>query len=287
MRTIWKGAISFGLVTIPIRVFAATEEKSLRFHQLHAKDGGRIRYQRVCSIDGEEVPYSEIVKGYEYEKDHYVTLTDEELDALPVPTARSIEIERFVDADQIDPIYFQKSYYLVPDPAGLKAYQLLREAMADSDKVALAKVAFRDREHLATMRLRDNVFVLETMFWPDEIRTPAFEELDERVEVRPQEVRMARSLIESLSDDFKPEEFSDAYRAALEELIAKKIQGEEITRAPEAEPAKVVDLMEALRASVEAAKAGKPAAREAASSGGGKAPGKSRAASRRKQAAGE
>jgi DNA end-binding protein Ku len=285
MRTIWKGAISFGLVTIPIRVFGATEEKSLRFHQLHAKDGGRIRYQRVCSIDGEEVPYSEIVKGYEYEKDHYVTLTDEELDALPVPTARSIEIERFVDADQIDPIYFQKSYYLVPEPAGLKAYQLLREAMADSDKVALAKVAFRDREHLATMRLRGSVFVLETMFWPDEIRAPAFEELDERVEVRPQEVRMARSLIESLADDFKPEEFSDAYRAALEELIARKIQGEEITRAPEAEPAKVVDLMEALRASVEAAKAGRAAGGEAAS--GGKAGGKPRAASRRKKAAGE
>ncbi len=178
MRTIWKGAISFGLVTIPIRVFGATEEKTLRFHQLHATDGGRIRYKRVCSTDGEEIDYGEIVKGYEYEKDHYVTLSDEELDALPVPTARSIEIERFVDADQIDPIYFQKSYYLVPEPTGLKAYQLLREAMADDRKVALAKVAFRDREHLATLRLRDNVFVLETMFWPDEIRPPAFEELD-------------------------------------------------------------------------------------------------------------
>jgi len=282
MRTIWKGAISFGLVSIPIRVFGATEEKSLRFHQLHAPDGGRIRYQRVCASDGEEVDYGDIVKGYEYEKDHYVTLTDEELDALPVPTARAIEIERFVDADQIDPIYFQKSYYLVPEPTGLKAYQLLREAMADDDKVALAKVAFRDREHLATLRLRDNVFVLETMYWPDEIRAPAFEELDQRVEVRPQEVKMARSLIESLSDDFKPEEFSDAYRAALEDLIAKKIQGEEVTHAPEAEPAKVVDLMEALRASVEAAKSGKPAAGESS----GKAPAK-KAASRRKKAAGE
>ncbi len=280
MRTIWKGAISFGLVTIPIRVFGATEEKTLRFHQLHATDGGRIRYKRVCSTDGEEIDYGEIVKGYEYEKDHYVTLSDEELDALPVPTARSIEIERFVDADQIDPIYFQKSYYLVPEPTGLKAYQLLREAMADDRKVALAKVAFRDREHLATLRLRDNVFVLETMFWPDEIRPPAFEELDERVEVRPQEVRMARSLIESLSDDFKPEEFSDSYRAALEDLIAKKIQGEEVTRAPEAEPAKVVDLMEALRASVEAAKSGKPAA-------AGSPAAKPKAASRRKKAAGE
>ena len=276
MKTIWKGAISFGLVTIPVRVYGATEEKSLRFHQLHAPDGGRIRYKRVCSVDGEEVEWSEIVKGYEYEKDHYVTLTDEELDSLPVTTAKAIEIERFVDAEQIDPIFFQKSYYLVPEPTGLKAYQLLREAMVDDGKIALAKVAFRDKEHLATLRLRDNVFVLETMFWPDEIRAARFEELDEQVELRPQEIRMARSLIDSLTDAFQPEEFHDEYRAALEALVAKKIQGEEITFAEEAEPSKVVDLMEALRASVEAAKAGKPAAER-----------KAAPARRRKKAAGE
>ena len=275
MRTIWKGAISFGLVTIPVKVYGATEEKSLRFHQLHAADGGRIRYKRVCSVDGEEVEYAEIVKGYEYEKDHYVTLTDEELDSLPVKTARAIEIERFVEADQIDPIYFQKSYYLVPEGTGLKAYHLLREAMADDGKVALAKVAFRDREHLATVRLRDNVLVLETMFWPDEIRTPAFDELDQEVELRPQEIRMARSLIDSLTDAFQPEEFHDEYRAALEELVQKKVQGEEITYTEEAEPSKVVDLMEALKASVEAAKAGKPAAERKTT------------ARRRKKAAGE
>jgi DNA end-binding protein Ku len=277
MKTIWKGAISFGLVTIPVRVYGATEEKSLRFHQLHQPDGGRVRYKRVCSIDGEEVDWSEIVKGYEYEKDHYVTLTDEELNALPVTTAKAIEIERFVDADQIDPIFFQKSYYLVPEPTGLKAYQLLREAMVDDDKVAVAKVAFREKEHLATLRLRDNVFVLETMYWPDEIRTADFDVLDEEVQVRPQEVRMARSLIESLSSDFQPEEFRDTYREALEELVAKKVQGEEITYSEEAEPSKVVDLMEALRASVEAAKAEKPkpAAR------------KKPASTRRKKASGE
>jgi DNA end-binding protein Ku len=277
MKTIWKGAISFGLVTIPVRVYGATEEKSLRFHQLHAPDGGRIRYKRVCSVDGEEVDWSEIVKGYEYEKDHYVTLTDEELASLPVTSAKAIEIERFVDVDQIDPIFFQKSYYVVPEATGLKAYQLLREAMADDDKVAVAKVAFREKEHLATLRLRDNVFVLETMYWPDEIRAADFDVLDEQVQVRPQEVRMARSLIESLSSDFEPEEFRDTYREALEELVAKKVQGEEITYSEEAEPSKVVDLMEALRASVEAAKADKPkpAAR------------KKPAASRRKKAAGE
>jgi DNA end-binding protein Ku len=263
-------------VTIPVRVYGATEEKSLRFHQLHAPDGGRIRYKRVCAVDGEEVDYADIVKGYEYEKDHYVTLTDEELDSLPVATAKAIEIERFVEAEEIDPIYFQKSYYVVPEGTGVKAYHLLREAMADDGKIALAKVAFRDKEHLATLRLRDNVFVLETMYWPDEIRVADFDVLDESVELRPQEIRMARSLIDSLTDAFKPDEFHDEYRAALEELVAKKIQGEEITYAEEAEPSKVVDLMEALRASVEAAKAGKPPTAEP--KGGSR---------RRKKAAGE
>jgi DNA end-binding protein Ku len=275
VKTIWKGAISFGLVTIPVRVYGATEAKSLRFHQLHEPDGGRIRYKRVCSADGEEVDYSEIVKGYEYEKDHYVTLTDEELDSLPVSTAKAIEIERFVESEEIDPIYFQKAYYLVPEGTGVKAYHLLREAMADDGKVALAKVAFRDKEHLATLRLRDNVFVLETMFWPDEIRVPKFDVLDESVELRAQEIRMARSLIDSLTDAFQPEEFHDEYRAALEELVQKKVQGEEITYTEEAEPSKVVDLMEALKASVEAAKAGKPA------------PERKTNARRRKKAAGE
>ena len=270
MKTIWKGAISFGLVTIPVRVYGATEAKSLRFHQLHEPDGGRIRYKRVCSVDGEEIEFSEIVKGYEYEKDHYVTLTDEELDSLPVSTAKAIEIERFVEAEEIDPIYFQKAYYLVPEGTGVKAYHLLREAMADDGKVALAKVAFRDKEHLATLRLRDNVFVLETMFWPDEIRVPKFDVLDESVELRAQEIRMARSLIDSLTDAFQPEEFHDDYRTALEELVQKKIQGEEITYTEEAEPSKVVDLMEALKASVEAAKAGKPAPDRKASSRGRK-----------------
>jgi DNA end-binding protein Ku len=283
MKTMWKGAISFGLVTIPVKVYGATEEKSLHFNQLHAADGGRIRYKRVCAICGEEVSFQDIVKGYEYEKDHYVTLTDEELDALPVPTARAIEIERFVESEQIDPIYFQRSYYLVPDGTGLKAYHLLREAIGDDGKVALAKVAFREKEHLATVRLRDNVLVLETMYWPDEIRTPRFDELDEEVELRAQEIRMARSLIDSLTDDFQPDDFRDEYRAALEDLIAKKVQGEEITYVEEAEPSKVVDLMEALRASVEAAKSSKPDDGRAASTSRSK----SRTSSRRRKAAGE
>jgi DNA end-binding protein Ku len=279
MKTMWKGAISFGLVTIPVKVYGATEEKTLRFNQLHAADGGRIKYKRVCSIDGEEVSFGDIVKGYEYEKDHYVMITDEELDALPVKTTRAIEIERFVDSEQIDPIYFQRSYYLVPDGTGVKAYHLLREAMSDDGKVALAKVAFREKEHLATVRLRENVLVLETMFWPDEIRDARFDELDEEVELRPQEIKMARSLIDSLTDDFEPKDFQDEYRAALEDLIAKKVQGEEITYAEPAEPSKVVDLMDALRASVEAAQASKPASDRDAS--------RAKSRTRRKKAAGE
>ena len=283
MKTIWKGAISFGLVTIPVKVYGATEEKTLRFNQVHEPDGGRIKYKRVCSVDGEEVPYPEIVKGYEYEKDHYVIVTDEELESLPIPTARAIEIERFVDSEQIDPIYFQRSYYLVPDGTGVKAYHLLREAMSDDDKVAVAKVAFREKEHLATVRLRENVLVLETMYWPDEIREVRFDELDEDVELRPQELKMARSLIDSLTDDFEPKDFRDEYREALEDLISKKVQGEEITYAEPSEPSKVVDLMDALRASVEAAQASKPAARNGSSRGKSQ----SRTSTRRKKAAGE
>ena len=277
MRTMWKGAISFGLVTIPVRMYGATEEKGIKFNQLHAPDGGRIKYKRVCSIDGEEVSWDEIVKGYEYEKGQYVTLADEELEALPVSSSRAIDIERFVAAEDIDQIYFQRAYYLVPEPAGLKAYSLLREAMGDSDKVAVAKVAFREKEHLATLRLRDNVFVLETMYWPDEIRAPSFEELEGEFDVRPQEVRMARSLIDSLTDEFDPTEFRDEYRQALEDLIARKVQGQEITYSEAPEPSKVVDLMEALRASVEAARAGKPAAKDD----------KAKRAPRRRKASGE
>ena len=253
-RTMWKGAISFGLVSIPIRVFPATEEKTLRFNQLHDKDGGRIKYQRVCSVDGEEVPFEHIVKGYEYEKDRYVTLTDEDLDAVPLESSRAIDIVQFVDLGEIDPIMFKKTYYLVPEETGVKAYTLLREAMSDDGKVGVAKVSFRDREHLATLRFVDKVFVLETMYWPDEIRPAEFEELDKDVKVRPQEVQMAKTLIENLTEEWDPEQFKDEYREALLGIVEKKVAGEEITVSEAPEEAKVVDLMEALKASVEAAK---------------------------------
>jgi DNA end-binding protein Ku len=250
----WKGAISFGLVTIPVSVYPATEEKTLRFNQLHDDDGGRIRMKRVCSVDGEEVGYEHIVKGYEYEKDRYVILTDDDFEAIPVESSRAIDIQQFVDLEEIDPMLYKKSYYLVPEETGAKAYALLREALNRSGKVGVAKVSFRDKEHLAALRFRDDAFILETMYWPDEIREADFGGVDVSMKVRPNELDMAQTLIDNLSADWDPGEFKDEYREAMLRIVEAKINGEEI-EVVEAEPtAKVVDLMEALKASVAAAK---------------------------------
>jgi DNA end-binding protein Ku len=250
----WKGAISFGLVTIPVAVYPATEEKTLRFNQLHDEDGGRIRMKRTCSVDGEEVPYEHIVKGYEYEKDRYVILTDDDFDAVPVESSRAIDIVQFVELEEIDPMLYKKSYYLVPEETGAKAYALLREAMSRDNKVGVAKVSFRDKEHLAALRFHDDAFVLETMYWPDEIREADFGGVNVDLKVRDQELQMARQLIENLTGEWNPGEFTDEYREGLLKIVEAKINGEEIEIA-EAEPtAKVVDLMEALKASVAAAK---------------------------------
>jgi len=259
----WKGAISFGLVSIPVRMYPATEEKTLRFNQLHDEDFGRIKYQRVCAIDGEEVPFEHIVKGYEYEKGKYVVLEDKDFEAVPVESSRAIDIQQFADIEEIDPIYFQKSYYLAPEETGVKAYNLLREAMKEDGRVAIAKVALREKEHLVALRFKEDVLVMETMFWPDEIRAAEFEELDKKVSVRPQEVQMARTLIENLTDDFDPSQFKDEYREALLGIIEKKAAGEEIEVVAEPEETRVVDLMEALKASVAASKqkTAKPASR--------------------------
>ena len=253
-RAMWKGAISFGLVTIPVAVYPATEEKTLRFNQLHDEDGGRIRYKRVCEKDGEEVTFEHIVKGYEVEKDRYVVLTDEDLNAIPVESSRAIDIHRFVDLDEIDPVMFKKSYYLVPEETGAKAYSLLREAMADDGRVGIAKVSFRDKEHLAALRFKDEAFVLETMYWPDEIREADFGGVDVSAKVRGQELEMAKQLIESLSWDWNPEEYSDEYREAMLQIVEAKLNGQEIEVVAPEPTAKVVDLMEALKASVAAAK---------------------------------
>jgi DNA end-binding protein Ku len=237
-----------------VSVYPATEEKTLRFNQLHDEDGGRIRMKRVCSIDGEEVGYEHIVKGYEYEKDRYVILTDNDFDAIPVESSRAIDIVQFVDLDEIDPMLYKKSYYLVPEETGAKAYALLREALNTAGKVGVAKVSFRDKEHLAALRFRDDAFVLETMFWPDEIRQADFGGIDVTAKVRSNELEMAQTLIENLTADWDPTEFTDEYRESLLRVVEAKINGEEI-EVVEAEPAaKVVDLMEALKASVAAAK---------------------------------
>ena len=260
MRSIWKGAISFGLVTIPVKLYSATEAKDVSFHQVRRSDGSRIKYKRVSAIDGEEVPYGEIAKGYELSSGETVVLTDDDFKDLPLTTSRAIDVLQFVPLEQVDPIYFEKSYYLEPDKTGVKPYALLRDALAESGKVAVVKVALRNRESLATMRVRDGVFVLETMLWPDEVRTPDFGFLDEEVEVRPQELAMAGSLIETLSGDFDPGQYKDSYREALQEVIDAKVAGREVVQPIDAQPTAgtVVDLMAALRASVEAAKKSRP-----------------------------
>ncbi|TDD06322.1 Ku protein [Nonomuraea diastatica] len=283
MRSIWKGAISFGLVTIPVKLYSATEQKDVTFHQVHREDGGRIRYKRVCTVDGEEVPYSDIAKGYELASGEVVVLTDEDFEDLPLSSSRRIDVLQFAPADQIDPIYFAKSYYLEPDAQGAKPYVLLRNALESSGQVAVVKVALRQRESLATLRVRDGIFVLETMLWPDEIRTPDFPFLEEDIEVRAQELKMAESLITTMESDFDPSEYHDTYREALQQVIEAKVAGKEVVAAREEEEAgPAVDLMAALRASVEAAKKereGEPAKQKRA---GGKAKDEDKAASKRK-----
>jgi DNA end-binding protein Ku len=257
MRAIWKGAVSFGLVSIGVKLFSATEEKDIRFNQVHRTDGGRIKYKRTCSIDGKEVSYDEIAKGYDLGGGEMVILTDDDFADLPLSTSRAIDVLQFVPAEQVDPILYNKAYYLEPDGVATKPYLLLRDALIESDRVAIVKVALRQREQLATLRVRDGVLVLNTMLWPDEIRAASFDFLDEDVTVRPQELAMASSLIDSMAADFKPEEFTDNYREALQRVIDAKVSGQEIVAPIEVEeaPSGAIDLMAALRASVERAKA--------------------------------
>jgi DNA end-binding protein Ku len=256
MRAIWKGAVSFGLVNIGVKMFAATEERDISFHQVRRGDGSRVRYRRVAEADGEEVAYADIAKGYTLPGGDTVVLTDEDFADLPLPSARVVDVLQFVPADQIDPIYFAKSYYLEPEQPAVKPYVLLRDALEGSAMVALVKVALRNREQLATLRVRDGVIVLETMLWPDEIREASFGFLDEDVNVRSQERAMAESLVASMAGDFEPERYHDEYREALQQVIDAKVEGREIVDTAPAAPetGQVVDLMAALRASVEAAK---------------------------------
>src|SRR5829696_6814744 len=258
MRSIWRGAVSFGLVSIGVKLYSATEDKDIRFHQVHATDGGRVKYKRVCSIDGEEVEYSDIAKGYELPDGQVVILTDEDFEDLPLATRREIEVLEFVDQDEIDPIMFEKTYYLEPDGPAARPYVLLRDALENAGQVAITKIAIRQRESLAALRVKDGVLVLHTMRWPDEIRRPDFAFLDEDIYVRPQELKMAEALIASMTGEFDPSEFTDDYREAMTALLEAKQSGGEVQQVPEVEDTggAVVDLMSALRRSVERARGG-------------------------------
>jgi DNA end-binding protein Ku len=255
----WKGAISFGLVMIPVKLYAATEQKDIAFRQVHREDGGRIRFRRVCSLDGAEVPYEDVAKGFELPGGEMIVLTDDDMAELPLTSSKSIEVMHFTPADQLDPILFNRSYYVEPEAAGVRAYALLRDALERSGRVAIAQVALRQRESLATLRTRDGVLVLETLLWPDEVRGADFGFLDDDIEVRTQELRMATSLIDSMTVDFDPAEYHDRYREALQELVEAKTEGRDVVQPGEAEaPAASTSLADALRASLAAARGDEP-----------------------------
>lgn len=263
MRAIWKGAVSFGLVNVPVRLFAATEEHDIRFHQVHREDGGRIRYKRTCSVCGQEISYDDIAKGYESSDGQLVILTDEDLDQLPVATGHEIDVVEFVPSDQVDPILFARSYYLEPDARAAKPYALLREALLETDRMAVVKVALRQKETLAVLRVRDNAILLQTMLWPDEVRAADFPTLDAGVELRPQELKMAASLVESMAADFEPSQFTDDYQTAVKDLIDAKLDRGDAAELPSEDKAstsgkggEVIDLLTALQRSVDRARGG-------------------------------
>ncbi|HYO32445.1 MAG TPA: Ku protein [Nocardioidaceae bacterium] len=271
MHAIWKGTISFGLVTIPVKVYSATEERDISFRQVHEADGGRIRYKRVCEQDGQEVPYSDIGKGYELPDGRMVILTSEDFASLPLPTTRAIDVLEFVPADQVDPLYFAKAYYLAADGVGAKPYILLRDALTRSGQCALVKVAIRTRETLALLREREGALVLQTMLWPEEVRDSEFAVPDDSVEVRSQEAKMAESYIATLKSDFDPTRYHSDYREALEQLVEAKASGLPMPEGEEddAQQADVLDLVAALRASVDAAKKRRAGGSESSSDGDG------------------
>ncbi|MDO8209221.1 Ku protein [Conexibacter sp. CPCC 206217] len=259
-RAIWSGAISFGLVNVPVKLYSATSPKTVRFNQLHAADGGRLKQKRVCAIDGAEVPFEEIVKGYEVSPDRYVVITQDELDALDPRATKTIDVEEFVDLSEIDPVYYDSAYHVAPATGGAKAYRLLLSAMEDAGKVAICRFVLRTRQQLCALRPAGGVMMLSTMLFGDEVNSP--ERLDElealgEIEANEREVAMARQLIDSLSAPFEPLRFRDDYRERVLELIERKASGEEITVQPTADaPTEVPDLMAALEASLATVRAG-------------------------------
>lgn len=253
MRTLWKGAISFGLVNVPVKLFTATENKDLKFHYLHEKCKTPLKYERRCPVCNVTVSAEEIVWGYEYEKDQYVVLREEDFRQIPDNTSKTIDIIDFVDLQEIDPIYFEKSYFLEPSGGGEKAYALLRKAMQDTRKIAIAKVTIRAKETLAVLRVYENMLLMEIIFYPDEIRSAAgLTALQTLPALEEREIQMAVNLINNLSSHFEPTKYTNDYRARLMELIQTKIAGGEITKSAPQESGKIIDLMEALRASIAA-----------------------------------
>jgi DNA end-binding protein Ku len=259
-RAIWSGSISFGLVNVPIRLYSATQQKDVRFNQLRAGSSERIRYKRVGEESGDEVPYEDIVKGYEISDGRYVTVTPDELEAVEPGPTRTVEIEDFVLLDEIDPVYFEKTYYIGPaDNAGaVKPYELLRRVLDETGKVGIARFVMRSKQYLAVVRPADGVLLLETLFFADEVRSPTVvENRPEGVELNERELQIAEQLIDSLTTEWKPEQYADTYRERVLELIAKKAEGETVSVDRSAPAPNVVDLMAALEASVEAAKEGR------------------------------
>ena len=299
-RSIWRGAISFGLVNVPVKLYSAVSKKNVKFNQLHDADGVRIQQKRICPADGEEVPYENIVKGYEIAPDKYVIITPEELESLDPKKTRTIDIEDFVDLDEIDPLYYEHPYYLVPDTGAAKAYRLLLDALRDTNKVAIARVVLRSKEYLTAIRPAGDVLTMETMLFADELvpQDNLDEVPDDDTRATDRELSMARQLIEAQATPFDPTKYRDEYRERVLDLIERKAQGEDISVQPDSEePAEVPDLMAALEASLVAASGSKspgsngaakakkaPAKKPAAKKTAAKQPAAKKAAPRTKRA---
>src|SRR5258705_11348358 len=273
MRSIWKGSIAFGLVNVPVKVYSATQDHDIKFHQVHAKDNGRIRYKRVCEVCGEVVEYGDLTRAYESDDGQMVIITDDDIATLPEERSREIEVLEFVPASEVDPMMFDRSYFLEPDSKSSKSYVLLAKTLAETDRMAIVHFSLRNKTRLAALRVKDfgkrDVMVVHTLLWPDEIRDPDFPVLDKKVDIKPAELKMAGQVVESMTDDFNPDRYHDDYQDQLEELIAAKLEGGE-TFTTEEQPKEldetedVSDLLAKLEASVKARSGdGKSAAKKA------------------------
>ncbi|MGF0310047.1 Ku protein [Rhodococcus sp. WWJCD1] len=285
MRSIWKGSIAFGLVNVPVKVYSATEQHDIRFHQVHAKDGGRIKYDRICQECGKSVQFADIDKAYDSPDGERVILTDDDFDKLPAAEKHEIPVLEFVPTEQIDPILYDKSYFLEPDSASPKAYVLLRETLEETERTALVHFTLRQKTRLAALRVRDDVLVIQTLLWPDEVRAAEFPSLEDAPSARPQEVKMATSLVESMSSEFDPTEYTDDYQIELRKLIdetlangGEKVVHTEAEKDDDGEDAEVVDLVAALQRSVEAAGKNAKSGSSSTSTPAKKAPAKKAAA---------